>query len=411
MMHKMVTRVQGEGYMEFYKDDFFQIVDLFYHEIKKDGCSENNGLHRYASWEYCYVIFQEMIEKKKQGFPLKDEDYDYLALHLGFYLASWGMYRGSSFLLSKSYKVHIESIKCILEALPSDNFNDIRDYLLADDSGMMDRLADIYKVRPLISNNDDDLDLEGTLTDTLFTKIMLGTIGCIPAFDRYCKLGLKAVGISPTITSRNNNFFNSSFISCFKDNYVNCNKYVCRSSSMINSKEYVYPPMKIMDMFLFELGRINEAIISIKNLMSRVRRADNNDTSKWFRESMKAVGYLYSINICLYLNNCYVEEIINKVSDNEISIFEIENILESISCCNTIDGITEQMMNMLNENERENWERKSNKVNGCRDKHVGLFLSLIDYCVSLRQSVNRNDLNSNKERVLCTIGNYEQSSI
>lgn len=36
-----------------------------------------------------------------------DVNLDYLSLQLAFYLASWGMYRGSSFLLQKYYRVHI----------------------------------------------------------------------------------------------------------------------------------------------------------------------------------------------------------------------------------------------------------------------------------------------------------------
>jgi hypothetical protein len=33
-------------------------------------------------------------------------DDDALSLHLAFFLASWGMYRGSSFLLQKDYTIH-----------------------------------------------------------------------------------------------------------------------------------------------------------------------------------------------------------------------------------------------------------------------------------------------------------------
>jgi len=36
-----------------------------------------------------------------------------LALHLGFYLASWGMYRGSTGLLQKDYQIHIEAVSII----------------------------------------------------------------------------------------------------------------------------------------------------------------------------------------------------------------------------------------------------------------------------------------------------------
>jgi hypothetical protein len=34
-------------------------------------------------------------------------DRDHAALQLGFYLASWGMYRGSGFLLQHAYTIHL----------------------------------------------------------------------------------------------------------------------------------------------------------------------------------------------------------------------------------------------------------------------------------------------------------------
>lgn len=37
-----------------------------------------------------------------------------MSLQLAFYLASWGMYRGSSFLLQKDYRIHIPVVKELL---------------------------------------------------------------------------------------------------------------------------------------------------------------------------------------------------------------------------------------------------------------------------------------------------------
>ena len=73
----------------------------FYNDLKAD----ENG--RYRSWEHCYSHFIKARESK-------EVDYDYLSLQLAFYLASWGMYRGSSFLLQKDYKVHIPVVKELL---------------------------------------------------------------------------------------------------------------------------------------------------------------------------------------------------------------------------------------------------------------------------------------------------------
>ena len=61
------------------------------------------------SWQHCYNAF--ILNRSN----VDDNTFDYLALHLAFYLASWGMYRGSSFLLQKDYKVHIPIVKIIME--------------------------------------------------------------------------------------------------------------------------------------------------------------------------------------------------------------------------------------------------------------------------------------------------------
>lgn len=70
----------------------------FYNQLKAD----ENG--RFRSWEHCYSHF---MRARNQS----EVDHDYLSLQLAFYLASWGMYRGSSFLLQKDYRVHIPIVK------------------------------------------------------------------------------------------------------------------------------------------------------------------------------------------------------------------------------------------------------------------------------------------------------------
>ncbi len=62
--------------------------------------------HRYKSWEHCFSYFDK-----------KEIDTNIACLHLAFYLAIWGMYRGSSFLLWKDYLIHIEVVKEILNRI------------------------------------------------------------------------------------------------------------------------------------------------------------------------------------------------------------------------------------------------------------------------------------------------------
>ena len=64
-------------------DELIDAAQTFYEDARRD----ENGRSR--SWEHCYRVFRDA---RTDPSP----DYDYLSLHLAFYLASWGMYRGSS---------------------------------------------------------------------------------------------------------------------------------------------------------------------------------------------------------------------------------------------------------------------------------------------------------------------------
>lgn len=69
---------------------------------------ESDKNHRYLSWEHCFLHC-----KNHDAFST-EKDVDTASLHLAFYLASWGMYRGSSFLLWKDYRIHIPVVQELL---------------------------------------------------------------------------------------------------------------------------------------------------------------------------------------------------------------------------------------------------------------------------------------------------------
>ena len=83
-------------------EEAIRCIRTYYNETVEDP----HG--RYLSWQHCYNAFTT----NRGG--LDENTFDYLALHLAFYLASWGMYRGSSFLLQKDYKVHIPVVKILI---------------------------------------------------------------------------------------------------------------------------------------------------------------------------------------------------------------------------------------------------------------------------------------------------------
>ena len=208
----------------------------FYNEIKNDkNC-------RYSSWEYCYFSF---INARGQ----KDIDYEYLVLQLAFYLASWGMYRGSSFLLQKDFKIHIPVVKEILKPIYNDlagvscsEFKrvDIQNKLLA----INDFLDSYYgEIRRSIKGE----LLKSNVSNTLITKILLGTLGCVPAYDRYFISGIKSRKVASGIYNIKSILQLATF---YESNFDRLE--AIRYNMLVNN--LLYPPMKLIDMGFWKIG-------------------------------------------------------------------------------------------------------------------------------------------------------------
>lgn len=140
--------------MSYEREDVKNIIDSF--------ISKTTVEHRYSSFDYCYNYFLTTNDLKI--------DLEKSCLVLGFYLASWGMFRGSSFLLQKSAKCFqpiVEYIACLDKdtwRIDVDNYTDQN----------IDKIIQIYfgLKKALITEGNADL--------TLITKIMLGVFGFIP---------------------------------------------------------------------------------------------------------------------------------------------------------------------------------------------------------------------------------------
>ena len=161
-------------------------IDLFVASItdfNERYKSDING--RSYSWDHCYKSFHNA---RSQHSP----DYDYLSLQLAFYLASWGMYRGSSFLLQKDHTVHTPVVKEILKP----QYDTLSGLLCSDlkdehTQQMLTELSDF--IRTYYSNIRKSVHPEAKsgISDTLLTKILLGTLACVPAYDTYFSAGVK----------------------------------------------------------------------------------------------------------------------------------------------------------------------------------------------------------------------------
>ena len=65
---------------------------------------ERKSNERYASFDFCYNYFYSFYKENKLSKLVNKNNIQMSCLQIGFYLASWGMIRGSSFLLKKSVK-------------------------------------------------------------------------------------------------------------------------------------------------------------------------------------------------------------------------------------------------------------------------------------------------------------------
>jgi len=68
---------------------------------------------RYASFDYCFNYFQLHREQGLLPELLQGDALQLSCLHLGFYLATWGMLRGSADLLRRSVQILVPVVEVI----------------------------------------------------------------------------------------------------------------------------------------------------------------------------------------------------------------------------------------------------------------------------------------------------------
>jgi hypothetical protein len=157
------------------------------------------------------------------------------------------MYRGSSFLLWKDYRIHTSVVEKLLENkhFQKFNFSTIKD-------AELDKIIDLTKwIKNWYKENIKTVNGEKktlNATDTLVTKIMLGTLACIPAYDRYFIEGMRTSGINDTKLSKKNF---KVVVDYYKQNEVEFSK----AQELIHEKSGIYyPAMKLVDMYFWEIG-------------------------------------------------------------------------------------------------------------------------------------------------------------
>jgi hypothetical protein len=194
--------------------------------------------HRYKSWDNCHQAFSD----SKQA--------EIHTLELAFYLASWGMYRGSSGLLQKNHLVHTGAVDILFSEeglkLKCNQFNEVSRINIKEILSLKYKLANHYCQIYFTKGADNPKPISPT--DTLLSKILLGTLGCIPAYDRYFIEGLKETKM------KYYNFNDASINEIF--DFIDRNKPELKEAQelIFNMTRKHYPVMKILDMFFWQIG-------------------------------------------------------------------------------------------------------------------------------------------------------------
>jgi hypothetical protein len=198
--------------------------------------------HCYRSWEHCYSFFA------KHQNTVDEDIIDLMCLHLSNYLASWGMFRGAAFLLQKDYRIHLDVVHLILNEryhiLRSSYIRNIaHDEYIIRIFELSESIAEIYRKKTTDFENESGRNA----SDTLITKILLGVFGCVPAYDRYFKEGLRLTRIASGQYNPNS----ISQLLKFYDLHYDAFETV---RLKISENGVEYPPMKIVDMCFWQLG-------------------------------------------------------------------------------------------------------------------------------------------------------------
>jgi len=159
---------------------------------------------RYASFDYCFNYFRDYHSAGELDALTSPGRIEMSCLQLGFYLASWGMFRGKAQLRSFNAKRLIPVIEAIAAAPPAAWTIDADDYGTAAQTVLTGVYSDLRRALP------------GGQSTTLVTKTMLGVFGSVPAYDRFFRAGFGGWTFGPKSLRRLEAFYraNAETIDC-----------------------------------------------------------------------------------------------------------------------------------------------------------------------------------------------------
>lgn len=213
-------------------------INIFLEGKKGDKNNGRKPNERYSSFDFCFNYFYSFYEENKLNELANDKNLQISCLQLGFYLASWGMMRGSSFLIQKSAKNYEQLIKIISKMEPKLWEIDVMDY---NEENIKLLINCVEKIRGAFGNNKP--------TDTLVTKIMLGVFANIPALDSYFKKSFKVYSLNKNTIKIIKTFYD--------ENSITLEDFKIYTLDFFSGKETknLYTKAKLIDMYGFIDGK------------------------------------------------------------------------------------------------------------------------------------------------------------
>ena len=234
------------------KKTFAERIENAYEACIADRNTANS---RALSWEHCIAqfasVFEDLNGGKIKADDISPEKIDYLSLHLGFYLASWGMMRNSK-LMDFDYKIHAPLVQKLM------NYHDLfrKDF---EDlfKNKKEKFNEMYKVvEEHCKRFRKPNKSEARPSTTLVSKIIMGTFGITPAYDDFVTKTLREYKIaSGTFGVKSLQELSEHFSANFKNEVDGLLRKLQKADKSADSESKYYTRAKVIDMLLWNVGK------------------------------------------------------------------------------------------------------------------------------------------------------------
>ncbi|VVP63723.1 hypothetical protein PS907_00603 [Pseudomonas fluorescens] len=221
--------------------DVNRYAQTYYQNIQT---SPGNEYPRLKAWEFLYeYIWDE--SRPRWADLISEEQIDTTALHIGFYLANWGMFRGSSELLQNS---NLDLMKAVAKKLFTGQGPELLELSMNDFAADAPNLMYNQKLLDAVLGSLETLPTDVSWTATLKSKILMGVWGECPALDRfYIAACRKLLPRRPFITAASGKGL-TALAGVVRQ--LNVRPMPLKTGRL----KLPYPTARVMDMALFQYG-------------------------------------------------------------------------------------------------------------------------------------------------------------